>query len=157
MEKTEMEEIYDKYANIVYRTAFSYLKNQSDAEDAVQDVFLKYFASDRSFDSEQHEKAWFTRVTINYCKDILKSFRVRNTVPLDEAGDIFDSPEEKTVYNAVMTLPKKFSLVIHLYYFEGYSTKEIAQMSGKSDQAIRTRLSRARKMLKKLLGEDFGI
>lgn len=152
-----MEEKYNKYIGIIYRTAFAYFKNKADAEDVSSEVFIKYFTSSKTFSSEEHEKAWLMRVTINRCKDILKSFRIKNTVPLDEIGDICKTSDEGTVYSAVMELPKKYSIVIHLYYFEGYSTKEIAEMFNKSDQAIRTRLSRARKILKKSLGEEFCI
>lgn len=157
MDKAEMEEAYDKYIGMVYRTAFAYFKNKPDAEDVASEVFIKYFTSKQIFNDEQHEKAWFMRVTINRCKDILKSFRIKNIVSIDEAGDICQTTDEKSVYSAVMELPKNYRLVIHLYYFEGYTTKEIAEMTGKSDQAIRARLSRARKMLRKELGEEFCI
>jgi RNA polymerase sigma-70 factor (ECF subfamily) len=142
---------------MVYRTAFAYFKNKADTEDVVSEVFIKYFTSENHFNNEQHEKAWFIRVTVNRCKDILRSFRVKKTVPLDEASEICETFKEKAVFNAVMELPKNYSLVIHLYYFEGYTSKEIAQICGKSDQTIRTWLSRARKMLKKSLGEEFCI
>lgn len=157
MTKQEMEQIYDKYSLMVYRTAFAYFKNKADAEDVVSEVFIKYFTSESNFNNEQHEKAWLIRVTVNRCKDILRSFRVKKTVPLEEAAEICETFEEKAVYKAVMELPKKYSLVIHLYYFEGYTTKEIAQICNKNDQTIRTWLSRARKMLKKSLGEEFCI
>lgn len=152
-----MEEKYDKYISLVYHTAFAYFKNKADAEDVSSDVFIKYFTLSKTFDDEQHEKAWLIRVTINRCKDILKSFRVKTTVPLDEAEEVCKTSDEGIVYSAVMELPKKYRIVIHLYYFEGYSTKEIAEMLGKSDQTIRTWLSRARKILKNSLGEEFCI
>lgn len=157
MEKWEMEEKYNKYIKMVYCTAFAYFKNKSDAEDIASEVFIKYFTSSKEFNDEQHEKAWLMRVTINRCKDIMKSFRVRNTVPFEEASEICRNADERSVYNAVMELPKKYRIVIHLYYFEGYTTKEIAEMYGKSDSAIRARLSRARKMLRESVGEEFCI
>lgn len=157
LDKREMEEKYDKYIRMVYCTAFAWFRNKSDAEDVASEVFIKYFTSSQEFTDEQHEKAWLMRVTVNRCKDIMKSFRVKKTVPLEEAGEICRNDDERTVYNAVMELPKKYRFAVHLYYFEGYTTKEIAQMCGKSDQAIRARLSRARKMLRESLGEEFCI
>lgn len=157
MERADMEKKYDKYIGMVYRTAFAYFKNKPDAEDVASEVFIKYFTSTQTFTDEQHEKAWLMRVTINRCKDILKSFRVKYTVPLEEAGEVCQTEDENLVYNAVMALPKKYRLAIHLYYYEGYASKEIAKMSGTSDQAIRLRLSRARKMLRETLGKEFCI
>ncbi|MGN0620526.1 MAG: sigma-70 family RNA polymerase sigma factor [Porcipelethomonas sp.] len=157
MERDEMEEKYSRYIGMVYRTAFAYFKNKADAEDVSSEVFIKYFTMHPEFENEQHEKAWLMRVTINRCRDILRSFRIKNTVPLEEAGDICTTEDERAVYSAVMALPKKYRLVIHLYYYEGYSTGEIAEISQEKSQTIRTRLSRARKMLKKSLGEELCI
>lgn len=121
-----MAEIYDKYKNTVYRTAFAYCRNNADAEDITQEVFIKHFQRNRDFSDEQAEKAWLIRVTANRCKDLFKSFRYRNcTVPLDEVNLIYETPEESVVYHAVMELPAKYRLVIHLYYYEEYSVKEI--------------------------------
>ncbi len=155
--KHEMEQAYQKYSLMVYRIAFTYFKNNADAEDVVSEVFIKYFTSENNFNNEQHEKAWLIRVTVNRCKDILRTFRVKKTVPLEDASEICETFQERSVYTAVMELPKNYRLVVHLYYFEGYTTKEIAEMYGKSDQTIRTWLSRARKLLKKSLGEEFCI
>lgn len=156
MEKAEMEEKYDKYIGMVYRTAFTYFGNKYDAEDIVSDVFIKYFTHKQVFDSEEHEKAWLMRVTVNRCKDILKSFRIKKSVPLEETNIIStdENNDDDLLCDAVMRLPKNYRLAIHLYYYEGYTTKEISQITGKSDQTIRTRLSRARKMLREKLGKE---
>jgi len=154
LNKQEMEEKYDKYKDCVFRTAFAYFKNIADAEDITSEVFIKYFTSGKNFEDEQHEKGWLMRITINRCKDILKSCRIKKTIPLEEACNVAVNQEENTVYSAVMTLPKKDRLVIHLYYYEGYTAKEIAELWGKSPQSVRTRLTRARKKLKKILGEE---
>ena len=133
-----MEQIYDKYHESVYRLAYAYTKNRADAEDLTSEVFLKRFTCGKSFDSESHETAWIMRVTINLAKDLLRSFRYRFTVPLEDANIIFESPEESEVWHAVMNLPAKYRSVIHLYYYEGYSVTEIAKMNGKSETAIQT-------------------
>ena len=149
-----MERIYDKYHESVYRLAFAYCKNRADAEDITSDVFLKRFASNKAFDSDSYETAWMMRVTVNLAKDLLRSFRYRFSVPLETANLIFESPEESEVYRAVMDLPAKYRSVIHLYYYEGYSTAEIAAMCGAPPSTIRNRMADARKMLKTALGGE---
>lgn len=153
-----MAEIYDKYKNTVYRTAFAYCRNNADAEDITQEVFIKRFQRNRDFSDEQAEKAWLIRVTANRCKDLFKSFRYRNcTVPLDEVNLIYETPEESVVYHAVMELPAKYRLVIHLYYYEEYSVKEIGGIIGKSETAVQTQLYRARNLLRKALGKELKL
>lgn len=158
METSKMAEIYDKYKNTVYRTAFAYCRNTADAEDITQEVFIKHFQRNRDFPDEQAEKAWLIRVTANRCKDLFKSFRYRNcTVPLDEVNLIYETPEESDVYHAVMELPAKYRLVIHLYYYEEYSVKEIGGIIGKSETAVQTQLYRARNLLRKALGKELKL
>ena len=142
MEQNDMELIYDKFSNTIYRTAFSYCKNHADAEDITSDVFIKCFTGKYAYDSDEHLKAWLIRCTINRCKDIFKSFRFKHVVALDDAEIVYESPEESTVFHEVMNLPEKYRIVIHLFYYEGYSTKEIC---------------RGREMLKKSLGKEFHI
>lgn len=146
-----MEQIYDKYHESVYRLAFAYCKNRADAEDLTSEVFLKRFACGKEFDTESHEAAWMMRVTINLAKDLLRSFRYRFTVPLEDADIPFETPEESEVWHAVMSLPAKYRSVIHLYYYENYSVAEIAGMKGRSETAVQTQLYRARKLLKNAL------
>lgn len=153
-----MAEIYDKYKNTVYRTAFAYCRNTADAEDITQEVFIKHFQRDKEFSDEQAEKAWLIRVTANRCKDLFKSFRYKNcTVPLDEVNLIYETPEESVVYHAVMELPAKYRLVIHLYYYEEYSVNEIGGIIGKSETAVQTQLYRARNLLRKALGKELKL
>lgn len=157
MERNEMESIYDKFSNTVYRAAFSYCKNHADAEDITSEVFIKCFTGKKKFDSDEHLKAWLIRCTINRCKDVFKSFRFKNLVPLEDTELIYETPEESEVYHTVMALPEKYRIAIHLFYYEGYSSKEIAGILKKSDTAVRTQLRRGREMLKKSLGEEFHI
>lgn len=160
MTGSEMAEIYDKFSGAVYRIAFMYCKNTADAEDITQETFIKRFTADVEFPDEKSEKAWLLRVAANKCKDLFRSAgyrRMRRSVPLEEAGLIYETPEESMVYRAVMELPPKYRLVIHLYYYEGYSVAEIGKMTDQSETAVQTRLYRARKMLKKSLGEELEL
>ena len=158
MQRNEMEEIYDKYKNVVYRTAVTCCKNFSEAEDITQDVFIKCFTSDKMFENDEHLKAWLIRATINRCKDIFRSFRFRNIVSLDNANQLsYETPDENEVYNAVMSLPEKYRIIIHLFYYEEYSTREIAGITRRSESAVRTQLHRGRELLKKTLGKEFQI
>lgn len=157
MTNNEMELLYDKYSGSVYRLAVSYFKNTADAEDIVQEVFMKLFSADMTFPDERSEKAWIMTVTANKCRDMLRSLAYKcfhHSVALEDADLIYETPEESAVYNAVMELPPKYRIVIHLYYYEGYSTAETAKIIGISETAVQTRLYRGRNLLKKSLGED---
>lgn len=149
--------IADVYTDMIYRLSFSYMKNHQDAEDAVQDVFVKLMEKLPDFQSPEHEKAWIIRVTINVCKNKLKAFWRKNTSSLD------DSPEpsktdtyqtESEVLQAVMSLPETYRAAVHLYYYEGFKTPEIAEILQKQESSIRSILHRARKQLKTILKED---
>lgn len=160
MSNDEMELLYNKYKNSVYRLAFSYCKNTADAEDITQETFIKRFTTDIKFSDDKSEKAWLMKVTANKCKDLFKSITYKYfyySVSLEEANLTYESSEESAVYHAVMELPPKYRIVIHLYYYEGYSVAEIGKILGKSDTAIQTRLYRARNLLKKLLGEGMEL
>lgn len=149
--------IYDKYSSAVYRATFAYCKNSADAEDIVQETFIKRFRTDIDFPDDKAEKAWLMKVAANKCRDMFRSARYRyfyNSVPLDEAELVYETPEESAVYHAVMELPPKYRIVIHLYYYEGYTVTETAKIIGKSETAVQTQLYRARKLLKKTLGEE---
>ena len=144
------------YADTVKRICMVHLKSYSDTEDIFQKVFLKYVLSSVAFESAEHEKAWFIRVTINACKDLLKSFFRSRTIPMDEitelpaqAGDDY-----KEVLEAVLALPDKYKDAVYLHYYEGYSAVEIGKMLGKNENTMYTLLARARKKLKENLGGD---
>ena len=160
MNDYQMALIYDKYSSAIYRSAFAYCRNSADAEDITQETFIKRFQSDISFPDDKTEKAWLIRVAANKCRDMFRSARYRyfyNSVPLDEAELVYETPEESAVYHAVMELPPKYRIVIHLYYYEGYTVTETAKIIGKSETAVQTQLYRARKLLKKSLGEEMCI
>jgi RNA polymerase sigma-70 factor (ECF subfamily) len=144
----------DKYSDTLIRISYTYLKNMSDSEDLVQEVFLKLFEKMPSFESREHEKAWLIRVTVNLCKNRLKTAWFRKTVPLDEEALGF-TPEESSVMSTVLGLPSKYRSVVLLYYFEGYSIAEIADILGQKESTTGSQLDRARKLLKSKFKEDF--
>lgn len=133
-----------------------HLKNIADTEDIFQTVFLKYVLSSVVFENEEHEKAWIMRVTINACKDVLKSFFRSRTVSIDE---LVEQPaalmeDNSSVLEAVLSLPEKYKDVIYLHYYEGYTAPEIGKILGKNTNTIYTLLTRARQMLREKLGGE---
>lgn len=152
-ENDNTSKIIDMYADTLYRIAFTYLGNRSDAEDIVQETFQRYIKKKPKFDSSEYEKAWFIRVTINLCKDYLKSFWYKNTTELSE-DVIAPNEENKEIWECVRQLSPKYRIVIELYYREGYSIKEIALILKKNPSTIGNQLSRAKKLLEKMLKED---
>lgn len=152
IDRTEAERIVSTYADTLLRLCFTYLGSVQDAEDIVQTVYLKLLVSGPEFQSPEHEKAWLIRTAVNACKDELRAFR-RRAVPLEvipekTAPEIPASP----VLDSVMALPDKYRGVIYLFYYEGYSIREIAGLLGRSETAVAAQLSRGRRKLRKMLG-----
>lgn len=145
-------ETVKKYSSSMLKTAYSLLKSTDDAEDAVQEAFIKLITKAPEFENEEHKKAWLLRVTVNISKNMLKSARRKN-LPLTEEIPFREKRDEVLPY--VLSLDEKYRVVIHLYYYENYSIKEIAEILSLPSATVGTRLSRARKMLGKLLKEDF--
>ena len=143
-----VQDIYAAHADRVYRVAYLYMKNKHDSEDIVQDVFVRLIREIRAgktFDSAEHEKAWLIVTAGNLCKNRLREKR-RTELPLEDYDHLFD---------AILSLPAPYKTAVYLFYYEGYRSDEIAAMLHERPAAIRTRLSRARKLLKKELGGDF--
>ena len=149
----EIERVVNEYATMLLRVAYSQLNNRAEAEDTVQEVLLKYMEKAPIFQSEEHEKAWLLRVTVNHCKNHLASSWFRKRADLDEGIPALDNAELEVV-SAVAALPAKYRAVVHLYYFEGYSTKEIAEILHSRPNTVSSRLSRARALLAKALKEE---
>ncbi|MGX8835189.1 RNA polymerase sigma factor [Amedibacillus sp. YH-ame6] len=146
----EAEKLIEQYGHSVYRFALSLTKHKDVADDVFQEVFLRYLKKQPVFENEEHAKAWFFVVTRNCCKNHFMSAFVRHSAPLIE--DIPMLKEEKYgLYEEVLKLPLKYRQVIHLYYYEGYSSQEIASILHLPDATIRTQLKRARNLLKKQL------
>lgn len=128
----EANRAIDRYADLVRRVCMIHLKNHADTEDIFQTVFLKYVTGTTEFESEEHEKAWFIRVTINACKDLLRSFFRSRTVSLD---DLLEQPDQvpedhREVLEAVLALPDKYRDVVYLHYYEGYTGARDRNHSG---------------------------
>ena len=149
----EMKRVVEEYSSALLRAAYSLLKNREDAEDAVQEAFLRYMERAPEFASREHEKAWLLRVTVNIGKNHLASAWSRKRAELHEDIPALE-PEERELLELVLTLPAKYRAVIHLYYYEGYSLPEISQILRSPLSTVTTRLSRARKRLAALLKED---
>lgn len=150
-----IQHVLDKYSVMLIKLAFTYVKNTADAEDITQDVFVNLMKRKEGFESEEHEKAWLLRVTINHCKNHLKSPWNKRNVPLDE--EISYMPKEDSdVLSLVLNLPSKYRTVIHLHYYENYSINEIADLLRKKPATVGTWLARGRNLLKAKLIGGFG-
>lgn len=143
-----------KYIDTVFRVAVNYLKSGADADDVTQNVFLKLWKEKKPFDSEAHVKNWLIRVTINECKNLLRSPWRKTEDFEDYARTLsFVTPEHSELFYAVMDLPKKYRMPIYLYYYEGYSTEETAEILGIPKATVATHLRRGRQMLRNILQE----
>ena len=149
----EIGEIYHRHMKTVYRVCFVYLKNPADAEDAVQSTFIKLMEHTKPFQNTEHEKAWLIVTAANHCKDLLRHWW-RKTAPIDEAvsAPAFFKPDE--TLQKVLDLPEKIKIAIYLYYYEGYSTVEIARMMKKNQSTVRGYLRTGRELLKLTLGGE---
>lgn len=148
-----------RHADTVRRLCVVNLKSYADTEDVFQTVFVKYAQRDKPFESAEHERAWFVRVTINACRDLLRSPFRRRTVPLGEVLEVVDPSSEggqetREVLAAVLALPRKYRDVVYLHYYEGYSAPEIARLLGRNVNTVYTNLTRARKRLRDALGGE---
>lgn len=149
------EKTYEQYVNMLYRVCFSYMKNKADSEDVVADVFIKLLNSDKSFQSAEHEKAWLLRTAVNQCKDRLKHWwnTCENIDDYECLEDDNQFGEDETL-EVVMKLPDRYKAAIYLYYYEGYSSSEIARILMKPQSTILNHLHEARKYLKGVLESE---
>ena len=143
-----------RYMDTIFRIAYSYLRSQADADDVTQDVLIQLYKTETAFESDDHLKHWLIRVTVNRCKNIFRSpWRKVENIADYENSLTFEAPEHRELFDAVMALDKRYRLPVLLYYYEGYSQKEIAGLLGVPEETIRTRLFRARGKLKTTLTE----
>jgi RNA polymerase sigma-70 factor (ECF subfamily) len=145
------EELIKRNIDKMFRVALAITHSKQDAEDAVHDAFVKLFEKRPRLTSHTHETAWLIRVTVNLCKNLLKH-RTKTTELLDIYPAQNDSQLE--LIEIIKTLPEKYRAVIHLFYYEGYSTREIAKITKQKDSTVREQLTRARRLLKKYLEEE---
>ena len=155
MEQTAalFKRVYDTYGPSLYRFCLLQMKNQADAEDVLQDVFVKRLYQAPKFKSPEHERSWLYRVALNLCRDEWRRKR-RSELPLAAAAGVFLPPEELSLLDQVSNLPEKQRTVLHLHYYQGYSTGEAAELLGANPATFRSWLVRARRKLKDLLEEE---
>lgn len=153
-EQQDIKTLYEKYVDTVYRICFSYMKNKTDAEDAVQETFLKLLQQEQTFENAKHLKAWLIVTASNHCKNTLKHWW-RKRQDIDDCENVCESGDVKTQENetleAILKLPDKYKTVVYLYYYEGYDSNEIAEIMSKPASTVRSYLYSARKILKKTL------
>lgn len=155
MSRDDLAALFDRYGNDVYRFAYSCTRHRADAEDVCQSVFCR-LADGRTALEPGKEKAWLLTCAANACKNRFRFLRRWESVPLEEAASIPDE-SSRAVLEAVLSLPEKYRAPVHLYYYEGYSQKEIADILGLSLTAVQTRMQRARTMLKEVLSDEITL
>ncbi len=156
--RTETSLLAKTYQNHLFAAAFHICENAADAEDVVQETLLRYYKCRKEFDSEEHIRAWLFRVAVNLAKNVRRSFWRHRTVPLEDYMETltFASPESQSLFTEVMRLPEKYRIVIHLFYYEDYSVREISRILNISESNVKVRLNRGRKMLKQTLQEEWN-
>ena len=146
-----VDEVVDKYADMVYRIAFTHMKNKADADDIFQEVFLKLCKSAVAFETDEHIKAWLIKVTINTCRKSFSSSWNKKVVELPEDLEYEDKHQDFEVVSAVQSLPEKYRTVIHLFYFEDMAVADIAKTLRSTASTVKSQLSRARNLLRNKL------
>lgn len=154
VQESNFSAVYEKYKNTVYGVTYNFMRNVSDAEDILQDVFVTLLRYDGEFDSEEHLKAWLIRVAVNASKKQLRNKAGRETSELPEDLAAETKEEQSDVMAALLSLPEKYRIPLHLYYYEGYSTKEIAKALSCAEVTVRVQLKRGREKMKELLMEN---
>lgn len=149
----DFEAVVTKHENRLYRTALAITGNMSDAEDIVQEVFIRAYEKAPEFETEEHEKAWLMKVTVNLCNSRLRSPWRKRRLPLLDSYPASE-PKQHELLEQVMALPHKYRTVIHLFYYEGYSIKDISRLTGQKESTVRSHLTRARQKLKTVLKEE---
>ena len=153
------KELLEMYSSTIYRIAYSHTHNKADAEDITQNVFLKYISADKKWRSEEHRKAWLIRVAVNCTNDFVTSAHYRHKADMEELPDegaeaSYEIEEKSDVYYAVQSLPEKYRIPIHLFYYEDMSIAEIAAATAVQESTVKSQLSRALDMLRKILKEE---
>ena len=150
-----METVVRTYGNALYRLCFVMLGNESDAEDAVQETFIKYMQRAPRFESTEHEKAWLITVASNQCRDTLRFRKRHPQIDSEYLQVLSTNSPDSGILEALMALPEKFRLVLTLYYVEEYRTDEIARMIGKTPSAVKMRLQKGRRLLEEIYRKEY--
>lgn len=155
-ETKDIEQTVQQYTNTIYKIALSFTKNRETAEDIMQNVFVSYITTDYTFCDNEHKKAWIIRVTINECKKYFRRLKYqlkKDEIKIIESED--PGIDHHDMYYAVMELPQKYRVVIHLYYYEQLTVKEISEILHKKENTIMSLLHRARHQLKKIMEVNY--
>lgn len=155
--RQSVNEVIARYQNNLYAIAFNICKNKDDAEDVVQETFIQYHTYKKEFENEQYIRAWLIRVAINKAKNLSKTFWRKNKQNLEDYMETltFETPASENLFETVMKLPEKYRIVIHLFYYEDYAIREIANILKISESNVKVRLSRGRTLLKEALQEEW--
>lgn len=147
----------ERYGDSLYRAAFAVCRNPQDAEDVVQETLLAYFRSDKEFESDEHIRAWLIRVAVNKAKNATVCFWRRNRRSLEDYMEslTFEDAGDRDLMDAVLRLPERYRIVLHLFYYEDYSIREIAELLNLGEGAVKSRLSRGRQQLRRTLTEEW--
>ena len=158
MDQTTFTHLAETYMDMVYRLACHYLRSPQDADDVTQEVFLRLLRTETAFDGEEHARHWLVRVTLNEAKRLCRSPWRQRTAPLEDFHGTAPLPgeEQRALFEAVMALPRKYRVPLYLYYYEGYSAGETAELLGRKVSTVQTWLARGREQLKKQLQEDWS-
>ena len=160
MTREQFETYFRKYHSMVYRVSFAQVKNHADAEDILQEVFVRLLCYEPDYESPEHEKAWMIRTALNLCRALLKSKWQSTRVEMEEIPEqektYFKLPgmEEDDTLWAVMSLPEKFRNCLYLFYYEDYSIREIAVALNMNENSVKANLKRGRERLKRILGDE---
>jgi len=153
-DKIDIENTVEQFSNTIYKIAFSYTKSKEVSEDVMQNVFVRYMTSDKTFEDMEHKKAWLIKVTINECKKYFRrltsQFKKESKVLLNDWSN-----EQYNIYDSIMELPQKYRVVVHLYYYEEFSIKEISVLLKLKENTVMSLLHRARQRLKKVLEVEY--
>lgn len=149
-----LERIYDQYSEMLFRLSYSMLQSREDAEDVLQDVFVKILSRPFDFNSAEHERAWLVRVTLNRCHDILRKKKIRRYTPLEDIVSLPAEEKDMSILREVQALPSDKREVVLLRYFEDFSVQQIAEILHITPSAVKMRLARARELLKEILNYE---
>ncbi len=149
-----LERIYDQYSEMLFRLSYSMLQSREDAEDVLQDVFVKILSRSFDFNSAEHERAWLVRVTLNRCHDVLRKKKIRRYTPLEDIVSLPAEEKDMSILREVQTLPSDKREVVLLRYFEDFSVQQIAEILHITPSAVKMRLARARELLKEILNYE---
>jgi len=151
-EREQFVEVYSRQVDTVYRVCYSFMKNKADTEDMVQETFLRLVSTKKRFENERHERAWLIVTASNLCKDSLKKWWRKNE-NIEDFLDIAEEPkQEDSILDIILQLPEDYKDAVYMYYYEGYTTVEIASHLGCPEATVRSRLMRARNKLQTMMG-----